>query len=100
MSASEWDDFENTIKKIMREFYEKIEGLKVKLTDQEYKVCLLTRLEFSSTDISNLLGTSQQRVTNIKSSINAKLFHHLTSSLTKYVFYNWLINNILYLCVT
>ena len=75
MSASEWDDFENTIKKIMREFYEKIEGLKVKLTDQEYKVCLLTRLEFSSTDISNLLGTSQQRVTNIKSSINAKLFH-------------------------
>ena len=26
--------------------------------------------------------------------------HHLTSSLTKYVFYNWLINNILYLCVT
>ena len=70
MSASEWDDFENTIKKIMREFYEKIEGLKVKLTDQEYKVCLLTRLEFSSTDISNLLGTSQQRVTNIKSSIN------------------------------
>ena len=25
---------------------------------------------------------------------------HLTSSLTKYVFYNWLINNILYLCVT
>ena len=26
--------------------------------------------------------------------------HRLTSSLTKYVFYNWLINNILYLCVT
>ena len=26
--------------------------------------------------------------------------YHLTSSLTKYVFYNWLINNILYLCVT
>ena len=24
----------------------------------------------------------------------------LTSSLIKYVFYNWLINNILYLCVT
>ena len=30
------------------------------------------------------------------------MFPHffLTSSLTKYVFYNWLINNILYLCVT
>ena len=24
----------------------------------------------------------------------------LTSSLKKYVFYNWLINNILYLCIT
>ena len=28
------------------------------------------------------------------------LVNNLTSSLTKYVFYNWLINNILYLCVT
>ena len=27
-------------------------------------------------------------------------YSFLTSSLTKYVFYNWLINNILYLCVT
>ena len=27
-------------------------------------------------------------------------YNFLTSSLTKYVFYNWLINNILYLCVT
>ena len=30
----------------------------------------------------------------------AFVFNLLTSSLTKYVFYNWLINNILYLCVT
>ena len=31
---------------------------------------------------------------------NLFLCFFLTSSLTKYVFYNWLINNILYLCVT
>ena len=31
---------------------------------------------------------------------NSKLDELLTSSLKKYVFYNWLINNILYLCVT
>ena len=31
---------------------------------------------------------------------HCSLFFFLTSSLTKYVFYNWLINNILYLCVT
>ena len=28
------------------------------------------------------------------------IYFFLTSSLIKYVFYNWLINNILYLCVT
>lgn len=75
MSASEWTDFEGTMKKLMGEFYVKIERSKAQLTDQEFKVCLLTRMKFSSSDISNLLGTSQQRVTNIKSSINEKLFH-------------------------
>ena len=75
MSASEWTDFEGTMKKLMSEFYVKIEHSKAQLTDQEFKVCLLTRMKFSSSDISNLLGTSQQRVTNIKSSINEKLFH-------------------------
>ena len=75
ISVSEWDDFEETIKKLMSEFYAKIESTKYQLTDQEFKVCLLVRLRFSSTDISNLLGISQQRVTNIKSCINMKLFH-------------------------
>ena len=32
--------------------------------------------------------------------ITSGWYSRLTSSLTKYVFYNWLINNILYLCVT
>lgn len=75
MSSSEWGDLESTIKKLMGEFYSKMETYKPQLTDQEFKVCVLIRLKFSSTDISNLLGISQQRVTNIKSNINAKLFH-------------------------
>ena len=75
MSSSEWGDLESTIKKLMGEFYSKMETYKPQLTDQEFKVCMLIRLKFSSTDISNLLGISQQRVTNIKSNINAKLFH-------------------------
>ena len=40
------------------------------------------------------------RVSNKKEYFRSNKSHHLTSSLTKYVFYNWLINNILYLCVT
>lgn len=75
MSSSEWDDLEKTIRKLMEEFYSKMETYKLQLTDQEFKVCILIRLKFSSTDISNLLGISQQRVTNIKSNINVKLFH-------------------------
>ena len=41
-------------------------------------------------------------IVNVKSMLLLLFFvvYFLTSSLKKYVFHNWLINNILYFCVT
>lgn len=74
MSGREWSDLEDTLKKLRPELINRIRSLNSTLTFQEYEVCILTRLKFSPTDISNLLGISQQRVTNIRGQINLKLF--------------------------
>lgn len=44
------------------------------LSQQEKYTCLLTMLNFSSSELTVLLDTSKQRVANIKSSANYKLF--------------------------
>ena len=76
MSGSEWRDLEGSLEKLMPNFYKKMQELRENLTEQEYKVCILTRLNFTPTDIANLLAISQQRVTNIRGNINKKIFHN------------------------
>jgi len=44
------------------------------LSQQEIYTCLLTMLHFSNGEITVLLGTSKQRVSNMKASANYKLF--------------------------
>ena len=44
------------------------------LSQQEKYTCLLTMLNFSSGELTVLLDTSKQRVSNIKASANSKLF--------------------------
>lgn len=88
LPESEWNDLEDTIKKLMKPFYNNLNKIGSGLSDQEYKVCVLTRLNFSPTDIANLLGISQQRVTNIRSNLNNELFHqkgtqHFSSNIAR-----------------
>lgn len=44
------------------------------LTDKERIVCILIRLDFSPSDIVILLDMTKQNVSNLRSSINQKLF--------------------------
>lgn len=46
-----------------------------KLSLQELKVCVLTRLEFSNGEMQVLLNTSSQSITNMKSKVNKKIFN-------------------------
>ena len=44
------------------------------LTRLEYKVCLLSRVDFMTKEMSTLLGSSDQAVSNARTSIARKLF--------------------------
>ena len=55
-------------------FWNTINGLGYNLTDKEKLVAMLVKLRFLPSEISVLLNLSSQRVSNMRSSINKKLF--------------------------
>ncbi len=72
-SDEEWNRLWDVLKSTFPNYYAFITQNK-ELTTQEKKVCLLTIMFFSNTEMTVLLGTSMQRITNAKTSANSKLF--------------------------
>ncbi len=73
-SDAEWNDLQGVVEKSLPEFYAKLTVFAGQLTDQEWKVCLLVKLNFIPSELTVLLGLSKQRVTNIRTRLNQKLF--------------------------
>lgn len=73
VTSAEWNDLKDTISEYLPDFYQKIASHK-DLTDKEILVCMLSKLRFIPSEIVVLLGSTSQRITNIRSSINMKLF--------------------------
>ncbi len=69
---SDWEKLMEMIKTIIPSFHAFINNNK--LSTQEMKVCMLTRMHFSSKEMSVLLETTKQNISNIKSRANFKLF--------------------------
>lgn len=61
-------------KHALPEFFEHINGEEYGLTPREINVCLLMRFNFKSSEMAVLLDTTSQRITNLKTFINKKLF--------------------------
>ncbi len=72
-SQKDWKLLMETMEYTNPTLYENI-ILSGNLSQQEIYVCLLTMLHFSSGELTVLLDTSKQRVSNIKASANYKLF--------------------------
>ena len=84
-AANEMKTFENLVCNMLPDFYAFVE--KKNLTDQEAFVCYLTRLRFIPTEIASLLGLSKQRVSNMRSNINKKVFRAVgTKSFTANIY--------------
>ena len=62
-SASEWKDLQKLIEANLPAFWQNMSLFKG-ILDDEFRICLLTRLSFSPSQIANLLGVSKQSVTN------------------------------------
>lgn len=73
-SDAEWKDLQGVVEKSLPEFYAKLSANEAQLTDQEWKVCLLVKLNFIPSELTVLLNLSKQRVTNIRTHLNQKLF--------------------------
>lgn len=56
------------------DFYDFLMNTPKRLSPRDISVCTLIRFQFISSEIGVLLGLTPQRVTNIKSTINRKLF--------------------------
>ena len=54
---------------------DKICDERINLTEKEIRLCILARLNFIPTEMAALLDLSKQRITNIRTSANRKLFN-------------------------
>ena len=70
----QWQALHATVSKHLPDFYEEITKLQHNLTEKEVNVCILIKLRFIPTEIATLLDLTKQRVSNIRRSINHKLF--------------------------
>ncbi len=74
-SETEWRNLAAVVNNYLPSFYSAIRDKKYKLSSREQQVCILTRLHFITSEISILMGISKQRISNIHSNINQKLFN-------------------------
>ena len=70
-----WQDFEGYLHQTIPQFLLHISQPSYRLSEVEHKVCLLIRLRFLPSETANLLKLSSQRLTNIRTHINQKLFN-------------------------
>ena len=71
---AQWQEFREFTEEHLSVFYQHINRRDRGLTHQELLICLLIRLQFIPTEQAALLDVSKQRITNLRSSINQKLF--------------------------
>ena len=74
ISDEELNDFIEAMEKYMPSFCERLMNNNPELTQREIHVCLLSKMGYSSSMIGVLLSLTKQRVTNIRSTANQKLF--------------------------
>ena len=70
----QWQSLHATVSKHLPDFYSEITKPQHHLTEKEINVCMLIKLRFIPTEIATLLDLTKQRVSNMRRSINHKLF--------------------------
>ena len=73
VKSNEWNEFELAVKTISPDFYSKFYSLR-KVSDLEYRVCLLIRARFAPADMAILLCKSRSSITSIRSRLYEKVF--------------------------
>ncbi len=75
ISDQEWHELASVVRGHYPALFHAIDNCKKPLTYTEQQVCILSKLHFDAAEITVVLGLTPQRTTNIKSSVNVKLFN-------------------------
>lgn len=73
--GQEWENFTRLVENNFSNFHQLINNEEYRLTEQEKMVSMLIRAKFKPSEIIVLMDISKQRITNLRASINQKLFH-------------------------
>lgn len=73
-SDREWEKLEEAVKRLIPEFYNSIYNSRNNLSYKEKRLCVLTKLNFQPSSIANLFNMTKQSVSNMRRSVNQKLF--------------------------
>ena len=74
-TAGQWEELQQCLREDNPEVMLRLESRDVSLTYQEIQICMLTLLQLIPIEQAALLGVSRQRISNLRSSINQKLFN-------------------------
>ncbi|MCQ2112534.1 MAG: tetratricopeptide repeat protein [Bacteroidaceae bacterium] len=71
--SEDWEDLEAIVKQYKPQFHQL--AISNSLSDREMRVCLLQYIGYGTNDCANALDTTEQNITNVKYSVNSKLFN-------------------------
>jgi hypothetical protein len=74
MTEGDWQNVHELLKEEFPNFYHFITEQKTSLTDNEYHICLLTRLYISVKSCAGILGIDEATVTKTRKRLHTKLF--------------------------
>ena len=73
-SLSDWKELKTVISQEIPDFHEKLQTDSYQLSDNEYDICMLIKIQTSCSDIARLLQCSRSNVTHIRERIFKQLF--------------------------
>lgn len=73
MTDENWENFKREFKKAYPEFYQKLKSEYPDLTDSNYRIILLKKLDFNNVEISELLGITTEAVKKSNQRMKKKL---------------------------
>lgn len=73
MTDENWENFKREFKKTYPAFYQKLQAEYTDLTDSNYRIILLKKLDFNNTEISELLGITLDAVKKSNQRMKKKL---------------------------
>ncbi|WP_066631953.1 tetratricopeptide repeat protein [Labilibacter marinus] len=84
-SKQDWNEFDIRFTSINQEFYKSLSNQHPQLTSKDHKLCALIKLNFSSKEISQLLGISMESVNTSRYRLRKKMGLSKSVHLVEYI---------------